>query len=444
MSTNVRKNAECSYLHKAPYSILDCMNLLPKRLLPYCITQVLGQGVRPCHLPVLISTLVLAPAICAAQERFKPADNTVVLPSSIHAVSGASSSLRDAEQAWRANRNDLDAALRYARAVFMIGLTEGDLRWYGSAKAALLPWWNAPQLSAQGHFMRGLVKQGFHDFAGGLQDIQAAIALDGQQAEYWSWRFAIHLLQSQMDLAAQDCAEIRTRFGTDEADACQAILWYRTGRAAQALPLLQRLVKAPDFQGALTQDWLQFHLGEAHQTLGQYDQAIAVWEKHLARAPRSHSVRLALAELLNHQGAFAKAKRISNVPNPSDALLMQSLTASIGLRDAQMPSLTAAWEARMANQALRKDGLIERPAMIYLIRHGKDLEAGLRMAQANWAIQNEPADAALLAEAAIALKRPEAAKVVLDWMRTTGYTDPTLASLSTQIQDLLKTPAAKP
>lgn len=420
------------------------MNLLPKRLLPYWRTQVLGHFVPRCALSMFLSALCLAPLVCAAQERFKPADNAVVLPSSIHAVSGTSSALRDAEQAWRANRNDLDAALRYARAVFMIGLMEGDLRWYGSAKAALLPWWNTPQLSAQGHFMRGLVKQGFHDFAGGLQDINAAIALDGQQSEYWSWRFAIHLLQSKMDLAGQDCAEIRTRFGSNEGDACQAILWYRTGRAAQALPLLQRLATAPDFQGDLTQDWLQFHLGQAHQTLGQYAQAIAVWQKHLAQAPRSHSVRLALAELWNDQGEFAKAKRITNVPNASDALLMQSLTASIGLRDAQLAPLTAAWEARMANQALRKDGLIERPAMIYLIRHGKDLEAGLRMAQDNWAIQNEPADAALLAEAAIGLKRPEAGKVVIEWMRATGYTDPTLLRFSAQIQALLKTPAAQP
>ena len=57
--------------------------------------------------------------------------------------------------------------------------------------------------------MRGLVKQGFHDFDGGLRDINQAIVLAPKNAEYWSWRFSLHLLQANMAAAKQDVDEIQ-------------------------------------------------------------------------------------------------------------------------------------------------------------------------------------------------------------------------------------------
>ena len=80
--------------------------------------------------------------------------------------------------------------------------------------------------------------------------------------------------------------------------------------------------------------------------------------------------------------------------------------------------------------AERGEALIERPRMIYLIRCGRDVGAGLALAVENWRTQQEPPDAALLVEAALAMDQPQAAAPVLDWMQTTGYTDPTLAPLA--------------
>ncbi|MDD2545054.1 MAG: tetratricopeptide repeat protein [Burkholderiaceae bacterium] len=371
----------------------------------------------------------------SAQPRFAPAAGQIVLPSAVHAQSGQPGSLRALEQDWRRKPQDLDAALRYARAVFVLGLTEGDLRWYGSAKAALQPWWDRPTLSAQGHFVRGLVHQGFHDFDAGLRDFNAAIALDPQQSEFWSWRFALHLLLSDMRAAGEDCQEIQRRFGQDEADACRATLLYRTGQARQATALWDRLVRLPDFQAGLTQDWLRFHQGEAYRTLGQYDRAIAIWEQHLKARPQSHLVRLSLADLLNQQGQYARAKRSAAVSGePTDALLMQSLLASQGLGDPDTEKLAAQFESRMQSQALRQESMIERPKMIYLIVYGRDVPAGLALAERNWKEQNEPADAVLLVQAALKLDRPQAAAPVLAWMAQTGYTDALLQPLAQQLQ----------
>ena len=63
-----------------------------------------------------------------AQERFVPKATEVVLSASVHTSGGRASSLRALDQAWRAQPQDLPAALAYARAVFTLGFNEGDLR----------------------------------------------------------------------------------------------------------------------------------------------------------------------------------------------------------------------------------------------------------------------------------------------------------------------------
>lgn len=372
----------------------------------------------------------------AAQERFLPAASAVVLPTSVHAVGGRDASLRRLDQAWRAQPQDLGAAMAYARAVFTLGLTEGDLRWYGSAKAALAPWWAAQDGPAEVFFLRGLVKQGFHDFKGGLQDIQRAIDLEPGRAEFWSWRFALHLLLADMAAARQDTQEMARLLGDTEADVYRAVLLYRTGEPQQAVQMLARSIRLPAFQDASSQDWLSFHLGEAHRVAGQAERAEAVWGQRLQRHPQSHLLRLSLADLLNQQGRFAQAQSVAMHREPralTDALLMQALLASRGLRDPAQASLAAQMAARLQSQALRQEALIERPKLIYQIAYGQDLAAGLALSIDNWQLQKEPPDAVLFVQAALALGQAQAAAPVLAWARDTGYTDPQLASLLTQL-----------
>ena len=400
--------------------------------------EPMGNSIVSKCLRASLALSVLATPIQGwGQDRFVPAPGQVVLPVAVHTVDGVSRDLKSAEQAWRRDPRNLELAARYAREAFQVGMTEGDLRWFGTAKAALLPWWNEPVLTAQGHFMRGLVKQGFHDFQGGLADINAAIALDGKRAELWSWRFAIHLLWADMTAARADCESLAQRAGADEGRACLAVLAYRTGHAPASVTELKKLVAAPDFQDGMSQDWLRFHLGEAQRTAGQYEAARSTWSEHLAKRPRTHGVRLALVELLNAQGKHAEAKRWATTQAPTDALLVQQLLASHALGDADAPRLAQQVDDRMAAQALRQDPLIERPKMVYLIQFGRDVAAGLTLAQENWAAQKEPPDALLLVQAALKLDQPKVAAPVLEWMAQAGYTDPALSALANQLKTRL-------
>jgi hypothetical protein len=356
----------------------------------------------------------------------------------MHQAKQGQSPLRALDQAWQAQPQDLPTALAYARAVFELGLNEGDLRWFGSAKAALAPWWSAEELPAEGFFLRGLIKQGFHDFTGGLADINRAIALAPRRTELWSWRFALHLLLGDMAAAEQDTAEIERLFGQEEADVHRAVLRYRSGEAPSAVRLLSQALQSPSYQNDAAQDWLSFHLGEAHRVAGQADQALAVWAARLKRNEDAHLLRLSMAELLNQQGRYAQAKatamRGRDAASLSDALLMQALLAARGLQDADEAELAGLMAARLDAQALRQERLIERPQLIHLITYGQDMAAGLALSQENWRTQKEPPDAVLFAQAALALGQARAAEPVVVWAEQTAYRDPQLTPLIQQLK----------
>ena len=118
----------------------------------------------------------------------------------------------------------------------------------------------------------------------------------------------------------------------------------------------------------------------------------------------------------------------------TDALLMQALLASRGLKDADETRWASQLEARFQSQAQRQESLIERPKLIYQIAYGRDLKAGLALSMANWQLQKEPPDALLFVQAALALGQARAAEPVVLWAEKTGYTDPQLTPLLARLQ----------
>ena len=379
-----------------------------------------------------------------SQIRFTPQESAIVLNASVHDKGAQNSAFSDLTKAWRSQPQDLSVSLAYARAVFQIGLAEGDLRWFGAAKAAILPWWKKDDLPADAFFMRGLVRQGFHDFTGGLADINKAIDLNPNKAEFWSWRFALHLLKTDLVAALQDCESIDRLFGQDESKAYRAILRYRTGDPQAAIALLKTLLNSPNYQGASSKEWLALHLGEAYRVAGQSDMAIATWNKQLKITPKSHMIKLSLAELWVQEGQYLQVKQMSASVAPTDALLMQNVLALKGLQDPAEKNLAALLESRLKSQSLRQEALIERPQLIYFIDYAQDPSAGLSLSIENWRIQQEPRDAVLFLKAALALNQPQAAQTVVAWLDKTNYSDPQIKELRARLKTQLQSaPSAK-
>lgn len=387
---------------------------------------------------LLIAPLFLAlllPAAAWSQTRFQPQESTVLLKTESNQTEVRR--LREALEHWRLNPQNIDTATDSARAAILAAIRQGDLRWLGNAKAMLKPWWEQQRLPSETLFIRALIRQGAHDFEGALNDLDAAIAKDPQQPEFWSWRFAIYMVRAEIAKARKECSAIGSHFGRMEQEGCNAVLLYRTGSPKSAIIALDRLFGDPNYQGQHAQEWLAFHRGEALRVAGDRSGARRVWESHLKTGSAGHGLRVALIDLLNRDGKYAEAWRLNNQTPRSDALLVAAIQSAQGLKNGQERSLIAELEQRLRQQEARGDSIHERPIIKYQLMIKRDATTALKMAQAAWKTEREPADALLFAEAAIQSGSPEQASALLQWQSETGYRDPDLDRLMMKIRQAI-------
>ena len=83
-------------------------------------------------------------------------------------------------------------------------------------------------------------------------------------------------------------------------------------------------------------------------------------------------------------------------------------------------------QARFQEAALRGERLHRRDVARLQLRVIRDESAALALARDNWQEQREPADARLLAQAAVAMRDWAALAQLRDWRKATGYQDRSL------------------
>ncbi len=123
-----------------------------------------------------------------------------------------------------------------------------------------------------------------------------------------------------------------------------------------------------------------------------------------------------------------------------DSLLLRLALAERRLGEAGDAAQTASagrhaaiLDERFREARQRGDKLHLREESIYQLGLVRDPLAALKLAQQNWNMQREPADARVLLRAALAAKQPQAASPVLDWLRQTGLEDVYLRPLAAQL-----------
>lgn len=409
---------------------------------PCGVSQILARKVK-CYSGALfwlkaisvpwVVFVLAAPSGVFGQTRFVPTEQEVVMSRSPRgAVSTAEQALRGQLSRWLANPRDQDLSIALAREAFLSAMADGDLRWLGTARQAMAPWWAASDLSADGFFLRGLIRQALHDFRGGLADLRLAIAKNPQRNEFWSWQFAVQMVQADYPQASETCNTIKTRFGQAEGDGCKAVLAYRTGDPAVAMRLLDQLLNHPDFQGVHAQNWLAFHRGEVRRIQGDATGAIRTWETHLKREPRNHSIRLALVTLLNTEKRYSESLAVNSDTFKSDSLLVQSIISHESLGNPQASHHRKDLELRLSTQDQRGDELIERPKIEYFLDIAKTPAQALPLAHKSWESQQEPADALLLLRASLETGDKKGVELIRKWQQKSGYEEPRLRNLLKQ------------
>jgi Tfp pilus assembly protein PilF len=384
--------------------------------------------------------LCLAPLIAliagsATAAPFTPAsDGEVLEVLPARAADPRMRALRQLRTELARNPQDPEAAVRLAQRYYQEVAAEGDPRYIGYAQAALAPWWGHTAPPAKVRVMRAILLQFNHQFEPALADLAAAAQQDPQLGDAWAWQAAIHLVQADYASARRACEQVAALATPLIGTACKAQVDSLTGQAAAAAEALQRGLAQHTQADADEQLWALTRLAETEERLGRHAQAEATYRRALALGLSDGYLQAAYADFLLDRGRPAEVLALLKDKTRSDLLLLRLTLAAKALGS---PAL-AAWQrdlaARFADARLRGDLTHQKEESRFTLGVLGQPQQALALAQQNYAVQREPADARILLEAALAAKQPAAAEPVLQWMASSRIESAALQSLARQLK----------
>lgn len=348
---------------------------------------------------------------------------------------------------------DLPQALQTAREAIANSRRLGDPRELGLAQAALAPWWALAAPPPSVRLLRATVRQSQHDFEGALADLDALVrdaagSPPSLRAQALLNRATVRQVTGRLAEAQADCTLLSgaafSALGAPlaiAARACLAELRSLQGEPDEAERLLADLARTAPRDGwlALVRAELAERRGDARVAQAGYQVALQDGDEVYARA--------AHADWLLRQGRAAEVlQALPAAAAQADALALRRAIALRHTRDPAAGAAAAALQARFDEARLRGDATHAREEARFLLdvvapgqRPGSaearaSLAAALRMAQANWRRQKEPADALLLARAALAADDGAGLAGLRGFVQRTGWKDVRLAAVDRSLQ----------
>lgn len=419
----------------------------------------------------LILALILgavAPLSLAAEEsavRIPAQDDVIVEHLPTHLGDAAERrAARAAERAQRAalqrHPDELGLALQAANDALARGRLRGDPRELGAAQAALAPWWTRADAPPEVRLVRATVLQSQHEFAAALIELDAVLARPDVALP----------VRAQAELTRAGVNQVLGRFAEADAGchrlvgadyvalgsgvrlnglACIAELSSLQGHADTAAATLARLAGAPDASSAATvaggaaPGWLSLMRAELAQRRGD-PAAGALFAAALKANPDVYT-QCAYADWLLDERRPAEVLALLKGNEAADPVLLRmalALRALHGRSDPRTHAAVTMLGDRYDAALLRGDRSHGREQSRYELDLRGDVHAALALAQSNWRVQHEPADEVVLAHAAHAARRADAAAPLWQFLRETGGRDVRLAAGGPDAAPFLPAPAA--
>lgn len=331
-----------------------------------------------------------------------------------------------------ANPRDLDTAIRLARMLISAARSAGDPRFLGRAEAALGPWWNDQTPPAEALLLRATIRQSRHEFEPALADLDRLVAVAPDNPQAWLTRAVVLGVRGCYDEALVSCARLEALASPFVVAACRAPLLGVTGRArsaAAALAAGMRFVRTP-----VETAWAEALLADLDLWAGDARGAEARLRRLVAHGADGGAARAALADLYLDEGRAAEAAALAGAADRDDALLRRALARAAQGADAATDADAREMAARFDAARERGDTVHQREEARFVLAVTRDPARALRLAEQNWRIQKEPADARILLEAAAAAGEPKAAAPALAWLAETGCEWPRLRNLAVSLR----------
>jgi len=359
----------------------------------------------------LLAVFVLAwmghwmPATTQAKSPYTPADDSVVVARlRLGPVDAAERQLRSARSALMADPGNLNLALEVARQAIRRGRADADPRMLGVAQAALGPWWAEASPPIEVLVLRATVRQSLHDFGAAIADLDAAVARDPRHAAAWVTKATVHVVRGEVREARQAAARVMMLSEPLTASVVVALVARLEGRAAKAIPQLTLALERAAASGRSPEDlretavWAGTVLAEMLASEDRVTEAESQFRKALELAPRDPYLLGAFADFLLDQRRAPEVVALLEDHRRVDGLLLRFVEAQRAVREGSEASAMAELRGRLEAARERGDRVHLREEARFHLRLTGDLATARRLAEENWEVQKEPADALLLDE----------------------------------------------
>ena len=394
-----------------------------------------------------ISLLCACLPLLALAAPYTPKDGSAVIEQLPRRADATQSELRGLRQQLNATPHDLALAASLAQRYISLARSETDPRYLGYAQAALAPWWRQATPPLPVRLLRATILQSTHQFSLALQDLDAVIAQQPQNAQAWLTRATVLTVQGDYAQATAACARLSALTTQLVTVTCLANIASVTGRAASSERLLDLTLQRSSGAAPGLESWALSLLAEMATRRGETALAEARYKTALAQQPRDSYLLGAYADFLLDRQRPQDVVKLLQDEQRIDALLLRYALALQSLPGRQTAFLAAKAElaARFHAAMQRGDTVHQREQARFALFLQQDAPAALRLAQQNWAIQKEVPDMRILLEAALAARNDGAAQPVLAWIAANGVEDTALQRLVRQLgpQDGQKLSSAK-
>ena len=386
-------------------------------------------------LPALAFGLILGGgAVCA--EPFLPTDSGQVLERlRAKPLDPAAHHLHELRARLAADPGNPAVACQFARQCIELSRSEANPRYLGRAQGALARWWDDPTPPIDVLVLRATIKQSQHDFTNALTDLDLALRRDPGNAQAWLTKATVLTVQGNYAGARRACLPLIQLTPGLIGLTAAATVGCLNGAAAGSCALLSRALEGQPNASAGDKLWALTVLAETSARLGRLPTAEAYFKSALALGEADPYLLGAYADLLLDEGRNREVIQLLAGQLNADALLLRLTLAEDALSPppdghaAHLASLQARFEAGQ----LRGEFVHQREEARYTLELLHQPGAALRLAQANWKVQREPADVRILLETARAAGDAAAAQPALDFLRDTHLEDVQLDQIARKI-----------
>jgi tetratricopeptide (TPR) repeat protein len=332
----------------------------------------------------------------------------------------------------RQNPRHLESAVKLAARYIEQGRSEGDPRFIGQAQAVLSPWWNDQTPPPEALLLRATIRQNAHEFAKALADLDQVLAMEPTNAQAWLTKAAILQVQARYDEARRACQRLARLAAAHVLLGCLSDIAAVTGQSMKARELLQPVLADQRLIGR-ERIWITTILAETSARIGAIRDAEQYFAEAFKVSIKDQYLLGAYADFLLDQGRHGDVVSLLRSETRADGLLLRLALAEQALNIPSSKHHITELAARFAASRERGTSVHVREEARFTLALLKDAKQALPLAQANWNVQREPADARILLESALADRNRSAAQPVIDWLKTNNMEDFRLQQLAKQI-----------